>query len=70
MVMADPSLYIKLMEEDENTATRREQLKGEMDKLVRAMNSINDLESSAMDVSFSRPINVTVLSDSEMDDAI
>lgn len=66
----DPSLYIKLMEEDENTATRREQLKGEMDKLVRAMNSINDLESSAMDVSFSRPINVTVLSDSEMDDAI
>jgi hypothetical protein len=35
------------MEEDENTARMREQLKGEMDKLSQAMSSINGLESSS-----------------------
>ncbi|KAI5923439.1 hypothetical protein F4810DRAFT_668895 [Camillea tinctor] len=37
------------MEEDEHTAKLRDQLKREMDKLVRAMSSINDLESSSND---------------------
>jgi hypothetical protein len=35
------------MEEDENTARLREQLRGEMDKLSEAMSSINGLESSS-----------------------
>ncbi|OTA52759.1 hypothetical protein K449DRAFT_402413 [Hypoxylon sp. EC38] len=41
----DPSLYAELMEEDDHTAKQRQQLKKEKDKLVRAMNSIIDLES-------------------------
>lgn len=58
------------MEEDANTAKRREQLKGEMDKLVRAMHSINNLERSSNDTSL-RPTYVnSIISDSEMDDVV
>ncbi|KAI1473644.1 hypothetical protein K445DRAFT_319061 [Daldinia sp. EC12] len=67
---SDPGLYERLMEEDMNTAKRREQLKAEMDKLVRAMHSINNLERSSNDSSF-RPTYVnSVNSDSEMDDVV
>ncbi|KAI0420979.1 dynamin family protein [Xylaria grammica] len=43
---ATPSVYQHLMEEDARTASLREQLRGEMDKLSQAMSSINGLESS------------------------
>ncbi|CAJ2505850.1 Uu.00g132440.m01.CDS01 [Anthostomella pinea] len=49
---ADINVYNHLMEEDEQTAKTREQLKREMDKLERAMTSINDLESSSNSASF------------------
>ncbi|KAI0428442.1 dynamin family protein [Xylaria sp. FL1042] len=42
----DANVYNHLMEEDSKTATLREQLKGELDKLSQAMTSINGLESS------------------------
>ncbi|KAI0113501.1 P-loop containing nucleoside triphosphate hydrolase protein [Daldinia grandis] len=65
---SEPGLYERLMEEDANTAKRREQLKGEMDKLVRAMHSINNLERSSNDTGI-RPTYVnSINSDSEMDD--
>ncbi|KAI1772157.1 P-loop containing nucleoside triphosphate hydrolase protein [Hypoxylon cercidicola] len=66
---ADPSFYSKLMEEDENTAKRRVQLKAELDKLVRAMHSIKQLESSSSDTSVTRPY-VTIDSDNEMGEGV
>ncbi|TGJ88558.1 hypothetical protein E0Z10_g165 [Xylaria hypoxylon] len=58
---AAPKVYITLMEEDTKTANLREQLKGELDKLSQAMNSINSLESSpasgsSSDTMFSAPV--------------
>ncbi|KAI1171115.1 dynamin family protein [Nemania sp. FL0916] len=41
-----PRVYEHLMEEDVKTANLREQLRGELDKLTKAMNSINGLECS------------------------
>ncbi|KAI1760099.1 P-loop containing nucleoside triphosphate hydrolase protein [Hypoxylon sp. FL1150] len=60
---ADPSFYSKMMEEDENTAKKREQYKAERIKLVKAMHSINNLERSSGGV---RPVHVAIDSDSEM----
>ncbi|KAL7621792.1 hypothetical protein AAE478_007291 [Parahypoxylon ruwenzoriense] len=67
---SDPSLYDSLMEEDEKTAKRRKQLKGEMEKLLRAMSSINDLEGSSDGGDFGQPPVFVVNSDSEMDDGV
>ncbi|KAI6082441.1 hypothetical protein F4821DRAFT_247136 [Hypoxylon rubiginosum] len=47
---SDPSLYIRLLEEDSNTSKRRIQLTAELDKLVTAMRRINELESSSGNV--------------------
>ncbi|XXG96246.1 hypothetical protein Hte_002527 [Hypoxylon texense] len=66
---ADPSLYSKLMEEDENTAKRRVQLKAEMDKLARAMHKIKELESSSSGPSGTRS-HVTIDSDCEMGEGV
>ncbi|KAI0168919.1 P-loop containing nucleoside triphosphate hydrolase protein [Hypoxylon sp. FL1284] len=66
---ADPSLYTKLMEEDDKTAKRRLQLKAEMEKLVRAMDSIRKLEDSSNDPIVKRPY-VTIDSDSEMGECV
>lgn len=56
------------MDEDNNTAKRRIQLKAEMEKLVKAMHSINDLESSFGRANLNHQ-NVTIIDDSEMEDA-
>ncbi|KAI1102701.1 P-loop containing nucleoside triphosphate hydrolase protein [Jackrogersella minutella] len=75
---SDPSQYNRLMEEDDRTAKRRHQLKGEMDKLLRAMNSIKELGSLSSDANGLEDSSgangpssnrvVTLESDSEMDD--
>ncbi|KAI1370616.1 P-loop containing nucleoside triphosphate hydrolase protein [Hypoxylon crocopeplum] len=65
-----PGLYMKLMDEDESTAKRRQQLKGEMDKLKKAMQSINDLEHSSNDASFSYSRPTAADYDSDMDDGV
>lgn len=44
------SIYEKLMEEDAQTATKRETLKGEREKFVKALASIEGLETGAADV--------------------
>ncbi|KAI5859257.1 P-loop containing nucleoside triphosphate hydrolase protein [Durotheca rogersii] len=67
---SDPSLYSKLMEEDERTAKRRQQLKGEKEKLLKAMARINDLEGSSHDAHHSQPTVVAVNSDSDMEDGV
>ncbi|KAI0382324.1 P-loop containing nucleoside triphosphate hydrolase protein [Hypomontagnella monticulosa] len=67
---SDPALYGALMEEDEKTARRREQLKGEMDKLSRAMNSINDLESSSSTTTYRNSNSAGLNSDSEMEETL
>ncbi|KAI1211145.1 P-loop containing nucleoside triphosphate hydrolase protein [Annulohypoxylon truncatum] len=78
---SDPSQYNRLMEEDDRTAKRRLRLKGEMDKLLRAMQSINELGSfsgDAIDAHSSSGVHGTsadhlhgtVESDCEMDDAV
>lgn len=66
----DPAIYGALMEEDEKTARRREQLKGEMDKLSRAMDSINELESSSSTTAHRNPNSTSLNEDDEMEDSI
>lgn len=66
------------MEEDDRTAKRRFQLKGEMDKLLRAMHSINELGSfsgDALNVHGADGVNdansnLFVESDGEMDESV
>ncbi|KAI1499914.1 P-loop containing nucleoside triphosphate hydrolase protein [Biscogniauxia marginata] len=68
---ADENVYNHLMEEDEHTAKLRDQLKREMDKLVRAMSSINDLESSSTDGGFDTQPRASVVElDGSMDDVV
>ncbi|KAI0899060.1 P-loop containing nucleoside triphosphate hydrolase protein [Annulohypoxylon nitens] len=75
---SDPSQYNRLMEEDDRTAKRRFQLKGEMDKLLRAMHSINELGSfsgDALNVHGADGVNdansnLFVESDGEMDESV
>ncbi|KAI2607891.1 P-loop containing nucleoside triphosphate hydrolase protein [Hypoxylon sp. NC1633] len=65
---SDPRSYMKLMDEDEKTAKRRLQLKGEMEKLERAMSSINELENSSDDVGLSDPTGTAIHSDIDMEE--
>ncbi|RYP77301.1 hypothetical protein DL769_003450 [Monosporascus sp. CRB-8-3] len=44
--IADRSAFARLMEEDENTAKERNQLKAEIKKLTKALTSISELEES------------------------
>ncbi|KAJ3579395.1 hypothetical protein NPX13_g1172 [Xylaria arbuscula] len=59
--LAGPNGYAHLMEEDENTASLRDRLKGELEKLSQAMSSINRLESPS-------DRSMTVASDDMVDD--
>ncbi|KAI1633530.1 P-loop containing nucleoside triphosphate hydrolase protein [Biscogniauxia mediterranea] len=68
---ADENVYNRLMEEDEHTAKLRDQLKREMDKLVKAMSSINDLESSSSDGGFDTQPRASVVDlEGPMDDGV
>lgn len=63
-ILTGPNVYASLMEEDSKTASLRERLKGELDKLSSAMESINSLEGSPN-------LSVTVLdSDDNMEDGV
>ncbi|OTB09408.1 hypothetical protein M426DRAFT_315968 [Hypoxylon sp. CI-4A] len=67
---SDPRQYARLMEEDEETAKKREQFKGETEKLERAMHSIIELEKVSGGTSFGYP-NVTIVnSDSELEESL
>ncbi|KAI0405156.1 dynamin family protein [Xylaria palmicola] len=61
------NVYEHLMEEDEKTATLREQLRGEMDKLSQAMSSINGLECSRIGVT---PNEIPTAPAIDLDDAM
>lgn len=55
------------MEEDEKTASLREHLKSEMDKLEQAMSSINNLECPADGSSSSETIPSAPIDDPDYD---
>ncbi|KAI1196690.1 dynamin family protein [Nemania serpens] len=62
-----PNFYTHLMEEDEKTASLREHLKSEMDKLEQAMSSINNLECPADGSSSSETIPSAPIDDPDYD---
>lgn len=62
-----PNFYAHLMEEDEKTASLRDHLKSEMDKLQQAMSSINGLECPSGSSSSSETIPSAPIVDVDYD---
>ncbi|KAH7161622.1 P-loop containing nucleoside triphosphate hydrolase protein [Dactylonectria macrodidyma] len=64
------NVYERLMEEDDATATKRETLKGELEKFVKALASIEELETGTDNNDFSQEASYDVTQDAMMSGAI